>query len=648
MKWICALLLVMSAFLARAEEKVRFASIFSDNMVLQQQSNVNFWGYAAPNEKLLLSCSWLKSGLQLVSGTDGRWTASVKTPTGGFIARSASVTDSKGVKVSLSNILIGEVWLCSGQSNMEMILKSQPDWNMIVENSETEIAGADYPHIRFVNIQRKESFFPQEEVISNGWKVCTPGDVKWLSAIGYFFAKKLTLELHMPVGLIISAYGGSPIQSWIPEEVVNTKNIYGKEKEDREAELKASGQSQDEYVKAMSAWIADGETKNVHQGKTGLQRLTLPVNFEKSPVGNQQGEVSLSRKIEITSEMAGQDLKINLGTMDDLGRVFFNGERVWEEIRNSKSYSQVQFTIPAGKVRAGTSLVEARVLNILWGGGLTGPSDNMFYTVGSNPERKSLAGEWQYRKIFEMADAKPLPGEGKPTFSTLSALYNGMIFPLRHYGIKGCLFYQGESNVGEAQRYAEMFTDMIGSWRKSFNNEFPIYYVQIAPYQYGGNQDSKAAELREAQDKVEKTVAKTGMVVTMDIGNPVNIHPAKKMEVGNRLCNLALAETYNKNIPYKSPSLKKARRKGDAVVLTFLNTYKGLTGRGDHHAFELSGDGKLFFPASIHLLAKTITVSSSQVTNPRYVRYCWGDASKGTIFNAENLPLPSFRAEVSR
>jgi len=646
MKWNLALLCIMTTYFVNAGENARFASVFSDNLVLQQQATVNLWGYASPNEKLLLKCSWQDSVKPLETASDGTWIIPVQTPIAGFTPQTVSLTDSKGYTVILSNILIGEVWLCSGQSNMEMILKSQPEWNQIVEHSEEEIAQANNPYIRFVNIQRKESFVPVNEAASYGWKICTPNDAKWLSAVAYFFGKRLFKKLDVPVGLIVSAYGGSPVQAWIPEDVANAGALYEKERTKRDAEICASTQTDAEYVKAMSDWVSDAERKGSSKSYGKAVNLILPVNLEKSAVGNHFGEVSFTKALEITRAETGRDLHINLGTMDDFGRVYFNGEKVWEELRNSKSYSQVQFTIPAEKVKAGTNTVEAKVLNVLWGGGLTGPAEKMYYTLGGSIEKKSLAGEWLYKKAFDLADVDPVPPEGKPFFSTISALYNGMIYPVVCYGIKGCIWYQGEENVGDAQRYPGMFTDMITSWRTAFNQDFPFYYVQIAPYGYGGKQFSKAAELREAQGCVEKVVPKTGMVVTLDLGEPKNIHPARKQEVGIRLANMALSETYQKNIPCKFPVPETVKCKGDSVVLTFANVYGGLTGKGDHHEFELSSDGKSYSPANIRISGDHITIFSKGVTKPHYVRYCWGDAGKGTIFNSEELPLSSFRAEV--
>ena len=211
----------------------------------------------------------------------------------------------------------------------------------------------------------------------------------------------------------------------------------------------------------------------------------------------------------------------------------------------------------------------------------------MYFSWDNTDEKKSLAGVWKFRKVFDLSYVNPIPREGKPLFSTASSLYNGMIFPLANYTVKGCLWYQGESNVGDEDRYFDMFTDLITSWRKSFGRDLPFYYVQIAPYQYGGTQDSKAAELREAQAKVERVVPKTQMVVTMDLGNPTNIHPSKKREVGLRLAMQALSETYGRKMPHLFPQLASAKRIDCSIVLTFKNVYKGLVAQGSQHEFEV-------------------------------------------------------------
>lgn len=643
MKKLIFIFSVLLSFSCNAGNTARFASVFTNNLVLQQKSDTRVWGYASPGETLSIKCSWINQDTKTTTDAAGNWMVVIKTPEAGFEPQSLVLTDSKGNISKLDNILIGEVWLCSGQSNMEMVMQNQPDWNIFVENSEQEIAKADFSNIRVLTLSRKESFTPVDEISSSGWKICNPENARWFSAVAYFFGKELYTKLNVPVGLVVSAYGGSPVQSWIPENITESGSIYKAEQEDRKTERLASAQTEGEYVKAMSEWISHAEENNISVKSENIE-LILPVNLEKSKIGNQLGEVQFSKTILIPDSLQDKEVHVSLGQMDDFGRVFFNGELVWQEIRNSKSYSAVQFTVPASKVKHGTNLIEARVLNVLWGGGLTGPAAKMHYTIGSSPEKYALTGAWNYKKIFDFSDASPIPHEGKPLFTTASALYNGMINPLLNYGIKGCIWYQGEANVGDELRYHQMLSDLIFSWRTAFRLDFPFYSVQIAPFNYGDGQGRKAAELRESQAKVSGMVPNTGMVVTIDIGDPENVHPAKKAEVGNRLAWMALSETYHKTIRCKYPVVKIAERSGAAIVLKLSNVYKGLVTQGVSTEFEISEDDKKYFPAKAEISTHRIRVSNPQVLNPRHVRYCWRNAAIGTIFNSEKLPLSPFRS----
>lgn len=644
MRLLFSIVLALSALVPSEGNNAVFASVLTDNMVLQQNTTVTLWGFATPGESVKISCSWLDGTLQATTNNEGQWSVDVSTPKADFTAHAITLTDSQGNSTTLQNILSGEVWLCSGQSNMEMILMSQPDWNMIVENSEEYIKQANNKFLRVITIGRKESFSPVENAITYGWKETTPDNAKWFSAVAYFFGKRLYEELHVPIGLIVSSYGGSPIQSWIPASVLEESNLYDDLLNKKEAEIKASLQSEEEYKNAMSDWINSSE-----QNKTTCHEsiaLTLPVNLEKSPIGNQMGEVSFRRNIEITPDNALKDLRISMGTMDDLGRVYFNGELFWEEIRNSKSYSQISFTVPAEKVRPGANLIEARVLNTLWGGGLTGPAENMYYTIGDDGSRISLAGSWEYNKIFDLSVAQPLPLEGKPLFLTASSLFNGMIFPIKRYSVKGVIWYQGAGNVGEADGYSRMMVDLVSSWRSCLDNQFPFYYVQISPYQYGGYADSNAACLREAQSKAEEMIPGSGMIVTMDLGDPKNIHPARKLQVGERLANKALSGTYNVKTASDYPKVKKVVNAGDKAIIIFSNTYKGLTTKVEKHEVEISDDGINFKPALVRISGNKFEASNPDVKSPHFIRYCWRDGAEGTIFNSEGLPVTSFRIEI--
>lgn len=622
----------------------RFAAIFTDNMILQQNETVKIWGFSNPMEKITLKVSWSKKTFSSVTGQDGQWVIAIKTPKASNISHYMTLQTNGQQPVKVSNILMGEVWLCSGQSNMEMVLQSMPEWNLFIQNSTEVIATANDPEIRVLTVGRKESFEPQTDIDTNGWKICNPDNAKWFSAVAYFFGKKLRQELKVPVGLVVSSYGGSPVQSWLPQSVVDAKSIYKPEKESREAELRVSHQTEEDYTKAMTSWIKESE--NLSSSKTDMsQAIQLPVNLENSSIGNQLGEVSFTREILLPEKNSGNDVHIHLGRMDDMGRVFFNGELVWSEIRNSKSYADIEFKVPADKIRQGENRIEARVLNVLWGGGLTGPADKMYYTSGDKSVKTSLAGKWNYRKIFDLSDTAPVPREGKPLFLTSSALFNGMINPLLNMSFRGCIWYQGEGNVGD-NRYAEMFADMINAWRKAFNQYLPFYFAQIAPYNYSDPAGDKSVLIRDMQNSVAKTTTNAHIALTIDLGEPDNIHPARKKEVGDRLALLALTNTYRKNFKCNYPEVKNVIWNENTLILKIKNAYKGLITEDGKTEMEISENGVDYIQATTKISGNQIEVIPSAGITPKYIRYCWHNISKGNIFNSEGLPLSSFNIET--
>lgn len=645
MKTRLLLIIVLSFSILLVHSQSRFAAVFTDNMVLQQNAEVKIWGFSKPSEKISLRVSWVRTSLDICSGPDGKWSVALKTPKADATPHFMILSTPGQQSVEINNILFGEVWLCSGQSNMEMVLQNMPEWNLFIENAAEEIAAANFPAIRMLTVGRKESFEGQDDIASYGWKVCTPVNVKWFSAVAYFFGKKLYEKLKVPVGLVVSSYGGSPVQSWIPERVIAASPIYQHEKESREAEIEASRQTEAEYIEAMNSWIAKSESRvsAKPKDKTGLN---LPVNLENSSVGNQLGEVAFTREIFLTDKDKDEDLHISLGRMDDKGRVFFNGEQVWSEVRDSRSYADIRFTVPAGKIREEKNILEARVLNVLWGGGLTGPADSMYYTRGESEERISLTGEWNYRKIFDLLDVSPMPREGKPRFLTSSSLFNGMIYPLLDMTFRGCIWYQGEGNVGDS-RYAEMFSDMIKAWREEFKQQMPFYFVQIAPFSYGDPRGDKSVLLRNQQSDVAKTVPYARMAVTIDLGEPENIHPARKKQVGDRLAQLALNDTYGKNIKCGYPEVKTIIRKGKRVILNMKNVYEGLRLEGEKTEMEVSENGQDYVQAKTKIAGNIIEITSPGNIIPRYIRYCWYNISEGNIFNSEGLPLAPFKMAIS-
>lgn len=460
--------------LLHAQGELRFASVFTDNLVLQQKSRVSLWGYAKPGSSLRVSASWSGKEEEVTVDATGKWVIQLVTPAGSYQSYRLMIADDEKTAV-LENVCIGEVWLCSGQSNMEMIMSNDPQWNLYVDNANEEIAAADYPAIRFISVKRDERFVPQDEILTEGWKVCHPRTVGRLSAVGYYFGRRLLSRLDVPVGLVVDAYGGSPIQSWIP---------------------------QDETLKPL---------------------------YEKE------------------------------------------------------------------------------------------------------------------RKILQEAKSQ---GADRPGYEMLSSLYNAMIHPLIDYGIRGWLWYQGESNVGDAQRYVSMMEDLVSSWREKWKADLPFYYVQIAPFQYPNDQKEMWSELAEAQEMALQSIPHSAMTVIADLGDSVNIHPGKKKLVGERLAQVALENTYHQKVKSRSPSLLRLSLDRGMLKAEFRFAYKGLRLEGVHHEFEISSDGQTYHQAMVKIKGNKVWLYSPKVQSPRYVRYGWRDACISTLYNSEHLPLGPFKASI--
>jgi len=448
----------LSGYLLSAE--IVLPSVFSDNMVLQQNSEVAIWGWGNAGEQVSIIAGWNNSDtVKVKADNTARWEAKLTTHAAGG-PYTLQVFGSSSIE--LQNIMLGEVWICSGQSNMEWSVE------MGISNGEEEAAHDDYPEIRIFQIPKIGADFPQQDCNAS-WDVCTPQTMRSTSAVGYFFARELHRKLNVPVGIIVSAWGGTPAEVWI----------------------------------------------------------------EKS-------------RIEENADL--------------------------------------------------------------------------------NNNRYALTYDWW-------------PGEP-------GVLYNSMIYPIVPYGIAGAIWYQGESNVGNHHIYSLLLETLIDNWRAGFNKSFPFYYVQIAPYNYGTEENSEF--VREQQAMVEKNVPNTGMVVISDLVDDIdNIHPGNKLDVGLRLANYALAETYNRSVEaYKSPGYESMIIENNEIILNFNNVKTGLQSTGDSPSqFLIAGNDRIFVKATAKIEGSSIVVSSNDVSNPVAVRFCFDNSSIPDVFSNEGLPLAPFRTD---
>ncbi len=642
-RFLAILVLALQTTLLNGQD-LKVASVFSHGAVLQQNKNVKIWGSSLPNSEVTVTPSWSKA-VTIKAGESGEWCAELKTLSGDYTRYSVTITSS-GKEIKLDDILFGEVWLIAGQSNMEMTFHEEKLSSLKVEGRKAVLEGADDPYLREFKVARCERFYPQSDIVANGgWRFKNRQNVEWFSAVGYFFGKILREKLNVPVGLINSSYGGTPIESWIPEKETSSE-IYLAKRSERDEEIRMSALGEDAATERFSKWI---EESQLYTGKelaimdfSKFPTLSLPDYFFNTPRGESLGGTFIYKRITLPSP---SNLTLELPQVDRNCQIFFNGEMVYQEILPSRAYRHPRVKIPVNLTRAGENIISINVLTSLWNGGIVGDPSEM--KIISASDTISLAGEWSYLSTFDLYKVNSVPKEGLPNAFLLSSLYNGMIHPLGQYSVKGFLWYQGEANLDNAAQYPGMLNDMVKGWRSLWGEELPFYYVQIAPYKYSGKDNTEAARMREIMSSAYKNIPASDVVLTVDLGDSDNIHPARKAEVGERLALKALYKTYGQNsADIRYPDVQYIKRDGGRVIIGLGNTYGKIISSPGTFEFELSEDGTKFFQASQTILDNEIILQSDSVRYPLFVRHAYHNSSNVSIFNARMLPLDCFSKKI--
>jgi len=629
--------------------------LFSNHMVLQQQNEVAFWGTYSPSQEVKVSGSWGQEA-SISADTDGQWKLSLPTPeAGGPYEVTIATEDST---ITLKDILVGEVWLASGQSNMEMPLEGFLP-NEPIDNYKEELAAADYPQIRYFDVARAIAPTPQND-FDGQWYLTTPETARQFSAAGYFFARKLHKELGVPVGIITSSWGGTPVESWMSREKILELGEFGEE-------LDAI---KEENIKVFKDWFSRFPTVQIPSEPEDWTSLDLEdatysqIDFEDSSWGDAKlptvvedlattsdDGVYWFRKI-VDLEKVSSDYIFSVSEgIDDMDATYFNGKEIGSTVGWN---TPRKYTIPKELIKQGENLIAVRITDTGGGGGFSG---DISLTNASTGKEIPINTGWKYsqiagiqgsnfllfhKNIEALTDSPAGIASYKLDSHTPSVLYNGMIHPLIPYNIKGAIWYQGESNVGRAEQYLKLFPGMIEDWRERWHNDFSFYFVQIAPFDYG---NGLSPALRDAQRKSLET-PKTGMAIAMDIGLPKSIHPGNKLDVGNRLARLALANDYERDVLASGPLYRSHTVSGKKITIEFDYADGGLTTKDtDLSGFEIAGADKKFVPAKATIIDDKVEVSSSSVSEPQHVRYGWKDYIAATLFNIEGLPASSFTTE---
>ena len=645
----CIQFLLLTIIALPVWAKVILPSVITDNMVLQQKTNAALWGKAEAGKKVMITTGWNSQRYTALANANGDWKLKVSTPAfgGPYI-----ITINDGDEVKLNNVLIGEVWVCSGQSNMEMPLAG---WGKIF-NYEEEIAQAKYPSIRLLQLDHVTSNVPIKEakVSNNGWAICTPENVAEFSSVAYFFAREIYMKTRIPIGLIHTSWGGTIAEAWISGTTLKTTEDFALAT--KAIENSAGGETKDDFDKKVKEWGNKILTKDA--GYTNGQpawrsnnisgdwkTMKLPGLWESSTLPEFDGVVWFKKKIMIPAAMAGKDLTLNLGTIDDNDITWLNGEKVGETTGYNVNR---KYNIPASLVKEGENELTVRVFDGSGGGGLYDDAGKLFIT-GSDGQNISLAGDWQYKVGLNLKDVGAAPAQNNGP-NRPSVLFNSMINPILNYTIKGAIWYQGESNAGRAYQYRWLFPTLIKDWRKQWGlGDFPFYFVQLANFMkpYVDPEESAWAELREAQ-LMALSLPNTGMAVTIDIGNDVDIHPKNKQDVGKRLALIALAKNYGKTMPYSGPIYQSQIIDGNKIKVSFKYAEAGLQAKEGSalSGFEIAGADKKFYKATATIVGKDVVVTNSDVAKPTAVRYNWANNPDGNLYNTAGLPASPFRTDM--
>lgn len=624
---------------------ITLPAYLTSHMVLQQRDTLRIKG-TSDQPQVTIRPSWTS---KTYTTAGGNFMVAIPTPKAGG---PYSITLNDGsTPLELTDVLVGEVWFCSGQSNMEMPVKG---WGK-VKNYEQELQQANYPSIRLLQSKRATALQPTDaaQVNGGGWRVCSGSTVENFSATAYFFARNLWQKLHVPIGVVDASWGGTPAEAWTSNTTL--QHVAGFS--DHAKQVAACGADR---AKHDSLWAIDhaqwlkaynaadaGMQGEKPRWTTGLQsgegwmRINVPGNWEDQNLGlnNFDGIMWYQRAITIPDDWDGKDLKISLGKIDDDDVTYFNGQVIGQ----TRGYwIERSYTIPAHMVKRGINILTIRVNDNSGGGGLWGDASHYQLTLNGQ-HTLSLAGQWQCRVGCSLGNLPQSP-RTPDNQNYISNLYNAMVHPYRHMAIAGVIWYQGEENAQRWPSYYELFPALIGDWRQLWQRpKMPFYFVQLANWQAQQpiQPNSTWAHIREAQAGALRLQG-TGMACIIDIGEAADIHPKNKQEVGARLARIALARTYGKGT-WMPPVITAVSFEGRHAVLT---ASKPLTVKGDSATgFAIAGPDMQFHPAQATVGGAAVTVTSPAVAMPIAVRYGWADNPPCNVFSADGLPLEPYRSD---
>lgn len=643
--WRGAFALVGAGLLAApaAQAQVRLPRLVSSGMVLQREQPVRIWGWAKAGEAVAVA--FQGKTYRATTGPDGQWRVTLPAmKAGGPYTLDIKASN----ELSLKDILVGDVWFCAGQSNMELPMRRVRD------KYPTEVAQATNPRIRQFDVPMRYDFRgPKADVTGGSWVAATSETVLNFTAVGYFFAKEINAKYQVPVGLIKVAVGGSPAEAWLSADALKQFPKYEAQSAPYKDSALVASTKQRENA-AVGAWYkqlhqadqgeAPGQPKWSSAGydASGWATMNVPGEWaDQTPLGPVNGVLWFRKEVEVPGAMVGQPARLELGTLVDADSTYLNGQLVGT---TGYRYPPRKYDFGPGVLKAGKNVVTVRLIS---NGGRGGFTPDKQYQLTAGGQTLDLRGPWQYK----LGGSMP-PSPGTTTFQYQpGGLYNGLVAPVLPYAIKGVLWYQGESNVGHPADYYALTSSLVTDWRKHFAQpNLPFLYVQLANLNAATKApgESNQALVRDAQRRL-LALPRTGMAVITDVGEWNDIHPLDKATVGHRLALAAEKVAYgDAKVVASGPLYQAEQTNGNKLILKFADVGGGLVakGGGPLSGFTVAGADKKFLPAQARIEGGKVVVWSDQVAAPVAVRYAWADNPEGAnLYNKEGLPASTFRTD---
>ncbi len=630
---------VLAGQFALAE--VKLPKIFSTNMVLQQGTEIPVWGWAEPGERVVVQFNGATSRAK--ANKEGKW--KIKMPAQEYGGPYTLTVKGKNTLV-FENVMVGEVWICSGQSNMQWQVSQS-------NNAEQEIASANYPNIRLFKVPMVIGQFPQEDIQDGEWVECTPETVSQFSAVGYFFGRGLLENLDVPIGLIQLAWGGTVAETWTSGKAISNDPDFKEQLvELQNVDFEEYRQQQLERVKKLLGSEVTTEDVGYKDGKPvwsaydfndgSWNTIETPSLWEEQGYMGIDGVGWYRKEIWLKEGQTKSDIRLHLGKIDDSDITWVNG---FEVGKTENQYNKERvYTINAKYLKPGKNMLVVRVNDTGGGGGIWGDPDNQFMVISD--EKMDISGDWKFK--ISKASVRSV-NVGPNSYPTL--LYNAMVNPVIPYGIKGAIWYQGEANASRAKQYQRVFPNLINDWRNQWGQgDFPFLYVSLANFRKPVDKpaNSEWAELREAQTKA-LSLPNTGMALAIDIGEADDIHPRNKQDVGKRLMLNALKIAYGRDVVHSGPMFESVQYVAGKAILSFTEMDSGLKVKDKYgylKGFTIAGRDKVFHWAKAKLVGNKVEVWSPMVPVPAAVRYGWADNPDDlNLYNREGLPANPFRTD---